>query len=87
MYKVIVPETFRKEVEKLKNKNLEQIIYKKLKTLEEDADVATLLKMLKIPENEAKIIMINGKNSQIGDKPKEGDIIALFPPVGGGSSL
>ena len=38
MYKVSVPETFRKEVENLKNKNLEQIIYKKLKTLEEDAD-------------------------------------------------
>jgi len=38
MYKVSVPETFRKEVENLKNKNLEQIIYEKLKTLEEDAD-------------------------------------------------
>jgi len=38
MYKVIVPETFQKEVEKLRNKNLEQVIYKKLKTLEVDAD-------------------------------------------------
>lgn len=38
MYKVIVPETFQREVEKLRNKNLEHIIYKKLKTLEVDAD-------------------------------------------------
>lgn len=37
-YTVIIPETFQKEVEKLGNKNLEQIIYKKLKTLEADAD-------------------------------------------------
>jgi len=34
MYKVIISETFQKEIESLRNKNLEQDIYKKLKTLE-----------------------------------------------------
>ncbi len=38
MYKVIISETFQKEIESLRNKNLEQDIYKKLKTLEADAD-------------------------------------------------
>ncbi|MFX0124954.1 MAG: MoaD/ThiS family protein [Candidatus Hodarchaeota archaeon] len=52
--------------------------------LEEDADVAALLKILNIPKDEAKLIMINGINGDLGDKPKEGDIIAIFPPVGGG---
>lgn len=56
-------------------------------TLEKGADVAILLKKLKIPNDEAKIIMINGNNSEITDKPKEGDTIAIFPPVGGGYSL
>lgn len=52
--------------------------------LEDDADVAALLKELKIPKDEAKIIMINGNNRELEDKPKEGDTIAIFPPVGGG---
>ncbi|MFX0209278.1 MAG: MoaD/ThiS family protein [Candidatus Hodarchaeota archaeon] len=56
-------------------------------TLEEGVTVATLLKMLKIPRKEAKIIMINGNNSEIEDKIIEGDTIAIFPPVGGGYSL
>jgi len=34
MYKVIISETFQKEVENLRNKNLEQDTYKKLKTPE-----------------------------------------------------
>ncbi|MFX1507758.1 MAG: MoaD/ThiS family protein [Promethearchaeota archaeon] len=56
-------------------------------TLEEGVTVATLLEMLKIPNKEAKIIMINGNNSEVEDKIIEGDTIAIFPPVGGGNSL
>jgi molybdopterin converting factor small subunit len=55
--------------------------------LEEGVTVAALLETLKIPRREAKIIMINGNNSEIGDKLIEGDTIAIFPPVGGGISL
>jgi len=53
-------------------------------SLENEAVVAGLLQKLKIPKKEAKIIMINGINSELGDKLSEGDIIAIFPPVGGG---
>ncbi|UCG01115.1 MAG: MoaD/ThiS family protein [Candidatus Heimdallarchaeota archaeon] len=53
-------------------------------TLEEDAVVAVLLDKLKIPKKEAKLIMINGNNSELGDKLIEGDTIAIFPPIGGG---
>lgn len=56
-------------------------------TLEEEVTVATLLETLKIPKIEAKIIMINGINSEVGDNLNEGDTIAIFPPVGGGNSF
>ena len=54
---------------------------------EESPDIAKLLEKLKIPINQTKIIMINGNNSNLGDKLKEGDVIAIFPPIGGGYSL
>ncbi|MFX1517071.1 MAG: MoaD/ThiS family protein [Promethearchaeota archaeon] len=53
-------------------------------SIDKEAVVAGLLHKLKIPKKEAKIIMINGKNSELGDKISEGDTIAIFPPVGGG---
>lgn len=56
-------------------------------SLDKEAVVAGLLHKLKIPKKETKIIMINGKNSELGDKLSDGDIIAIFPPVGGGLSL
>lgn len=37
-----------------------------------------------IPEEEVSIFLINGFHSKPDDPVKEGDILALFPPVGGG---
>ena len=56
-------------------------------SLDKGAVVAGLLHKLKIPKKETKIIMINGKNSELDDKLSERDIIAIFPPIGGGYSL
>ena len=37
-----------------------------------------------IPEENAAIIMINGRSVKLDTLLKEDDVLALFPPVGGG---
>lgn len=44
----------------------------------------TLLDILKIPEDEVAIFLINGHHNKLSAILNEEDIIALFPPVGGG---
>ncbi|MCL1803866.1 MAG: MoaD/ThiS family protein [Eubacteriaceae bacterium] len=43
-----------------------------------------ILFSLDIPEDEVAILLINGRHSKAYDTVKDGDIVALFPPVGGG---
>lgn len=43
-----------------------------------------ILKEFQIPEAEVAIFLINGFHSKPEDPVKDGDVIALFPPVGGG---
>lgn len=43
-----------------------------------------ILQKLNIPAEEVSILLINGFHSKPVDSVKDGDIIALFPPVGGG---
>lgn len=43
-----------------------------------------ILKHLEIPAEEVSILLINGFHKSPGDTVKDGDILALFPPVGGG---
>lgn len=43
-----------------------------------------ILDYLRIPREEVAILLINGRYSAIDTSLKDGDIIALFPPVGGG---
>lgn len=43
-----------------------------------------ILSYLRIPREEVAILLINGRYSAIDSSLKNGDIIALFPPVGGG---
>ena len=45
---------------------------------------ADLLRRFAIPEEEVAILLINGFHSKPEDPVKDGDIISLFPPVGGG---
>lgn len=50
----------------------------------EGATVGHILASLHIPEEEAAIIFINGRHGEPGTPLKEGDVLAIFPPVGGG---
>ncbi|NVM02486.1 MAG: MoaD/ThiS family protein [Candidatus Helarchaeota archaeon] len=47
--------------------------------------VSELIDRLGIPENQARIILINGTRvSDIEEKLKPDDLIVIFPPIGGG---
>ena len=43
-----------------------------------------LIHKLGIPQNEAKLVFINGKKIGLDAKLKHRDRIGIFPPVGGG---
>ena len=51
---------------------------------EEAAVAGDILRRFDIPAEEVAILLINGFHSKPGDPVKDGDIISLFPPVGGG---
>ena len=51
----------------------------------EDASIAgDILRRFEIPPEEVAILLINGFHSKPEDAVKDGDVISLFPPVGGG---
>lgn len=43
-----------------------------------------VLSALNIPEDQVAILLINGIHSEPEDKIQDGDVVAFFPPVGGG---
>lgn len=43
-----------------------------------------LLKHLEISSKEVAIFLINGRHSNVTDSIKDNDVIAIFPPIGGG---
>ena len=43
-----------------------------------------ILRRFEIPAEEVAILLINGFHSKPEDPVKDGDVISLFPPVGGG---
>ncbi|WP_457571244.1 MoaD/ThiS family protein [Desulfovulcanus sp.] len=47
-------------------------------------DVAQLIKKLGIPEEEVKIVFVNGKKASLDTKLKDKDRVGIFPAVGGG---
>ncbi len=51
---------------------------------EEISTAGDILRRFDIPAEEVAILLINGFHSKPGDPVKDGDIISLFPPVGGG---
>ncbi len=52
--------------------------------LPDGATTENVLKGLEIKKSEVAILLINGRDGQLDRSLVEGDIIALFPPVGGG---
>jgi sulfur-carrier protein len=45
---------------------------------------ADILRHMDIPAKEVSILLINGFHSKPESSVKDGDILAFFPPVGGG---
>lgn len=43
-----------------------------------------ILRHLDIPTQEVAILLVNGFHKDADQEVKDGDIVALFPPVGGG---
>lgn len=43
-----------------------------------------VLEILHIPREEVAIYLINGRHSSLDDSIHDGDVLAIFPPVGGG---
>ncbi len=50
----------------------------------EEATPMDIIQQLDISEDDAKIIMINGRSKELDATLYEGDIVSIFPPVGGG---
>ena len=50
----------------------------------EFTDAGTIIRHLGIPAEEVSILLINGFHKKPEHTVKAGDIVALFPPVGGG---
>lgn len=47
-------------------------------------DAQSILDALKIDAKDVAILLINGRHSKPTDVVKDLDVVALFPPVGGG---
>ncbi|RDV83569.1 MoaD/ThiS family protein [Ammonifex thiophilus] len=52
--------------------------------LPEGGRVAELLDRLGIPPSQVFSVLINGRHASLADVLREGDRVALFPPLGGG---
>ena len=52
--------------------------------LEKGVSVSGLLKLLKIDEREAAIVLINGVHGEMDSVIRADDEVAIFPPTGGG---
>ena len=50
----------------------------------EDATAADVARMVGLPLEEIKIVMVNGRHSEADDAMRDGDRVAFFPAVGGG---
>ncbi len=47
-------------------------------------DGLKILEYLNISPSDVAIFLINGRHSKVTSKVENGDILAIFPPVGGG---
>ena len=52
--------------------------------LPEKSSLSELLKYLKIPEKDAKVLIVNGLAVSVEHKLNNNDVIAIFPPIAGG---
>ena len=50
----------------------------------EGSMVENLIQTLQLPQNEARVILINGMSKKTTDMLTDGDQVSLFTPLGGG---
>jgi molybdopterin converting factor small subunit len=62
----------------------ERRVEKDLWKVTEKTTVAQVLEILRIPLEEAKVLLINGKKAELGRALAEGDVLHVFPPMCGG---
>ena len=53
-------------------------------SIEAGVTVQRLLEQLKVPQNKAKLIFINGVKADLSTALNGGERVGIFPPVGGG---
>lgn len=53
-------------------------------SLREGSTMKDLARELSLPPDDVSIIFINNRHAPENQQLREGDIVALFPPVGGG---
>ena len=49
-----------------------------------DMTVRLVLEDLNIPESEVKIVFVNSRHGMLDQVLNDGDVIGIFPPIGGG---
>jgi len=52
--------------------------------IEEGSSIENLIQTLQLPQNEARVILINGISKKTADIVKDGDLVNIFTPLGGG---
>jgi molybdopterin synthase sulfur carrier subunit len=59
---------------------------KKVQKMEvpENTTVSKILDLLQVNEADIAILLLNGRDGSFSKQLHEGDVLALFPPVGGG---
>ncbi|MCX7914243.1 MAG: MoaD/ThiS family protein [Thermodesulfovibrionales bacterium] len=51
---------------------------------EDDTTIYDILDKLNIRTEDAAIVFLNGKHAELEQKLSDGDIVSIFPPIGGG---
>lgn len=57
---------------------------RKVLELEDGTTISDIIKYLNIDEDEVSMLLLNGVDGPASRKVKDGDVISLFPPIGGG---
>jgi molybdopterin converting factor small subunit len=53
-------------------------------TIDEEATIKKIIEQIGIKAEELGIVLVNGRHSEVDTVLKNDDILALFPPLGGG---
>jgi molybdopterin synthase sulfur carrier subunit len=48
------------------------------------ANIATIVGDLRIPDEDIGVVFVNGRNAELDRVVAAGDVVSIFPPIGGG---